>query len=318
MTSRSTPVTLVCVLLMGGLLGCASGLDGQLVPRPAVSQMNWQLGTVRSSGQPVVPMFEGWYQNENGTYRLCFGFFNLNREEAIDIPLGPDNFIEPARFDGVQPTHFPALGTERIQREYCVFSVSVPADIGGERVWWNLRRDGHTYRVPGHVTARPWRIDNLVNSVGAASMDFSEDGPIGGSLVAPVVEFVDPPGPQGRGKDGFGIEGVTARVGDPLSLTISVAQPNQISLAINELDPDEEGVLAEQSLKWTKFSGPIGAVTFAPQRSEFDVGPVPSEQTTSVTFSEPGDYVLLVQVLSGSFSSQCCWTDAYVSVTVTQ
>ena len=113
-------------------------------------------------------------------------------------------------------------------------------------------------------------------------------------------------------------EGLTARVGDPLSLTIAVIQPAEGSLVGDDLDPDEEGVLVEQSLKWTKFSGPVGSGTFSPQRSEFQVGPDPSEETTLVTFATPGDYVLLVQVLSGSFSSQCCWTDAYVSVTVTQ
>jgi hypothetical protein len=36
-----------------------------------------------------------------------------------------------------------------------------------------------------------------------------------------------------------------------------------------------------------------------------------------VTFDQPGDYVLLVQVLNGSYSSQCCWTNARVEVTVT-
>ena len=44
---------------------------------------------------------------------------------------------------------------------------------------------------------------------------------------------------------------------------------------------------------------------------------VPVEHTTRVTFSQPGDYVLLVQVLNGSFANQCCWTNAYVNVTVT-
>jgi len=317
MRAAYTGLGVVWLLATGAAFGWSSDVEAQLVPEPPLTQMSWQLGTVRASGQPVIPMFEGWYSNDDGTHDLCFGFFNLNREEALDIPIGPDNFIEPARFDGVQPTHFSPLGSGRMTREYCVFTVNVPADIGSERVWWNLKRDGHTYRVPGHITSRPWGIDNLVNSVGAASMEFSEQ-PIGGSLVAPVVRFIEPAGPEGRGKGGFTAEGLTSRVGDPLSLTISVIQPAEGSLLGDDLDPDEEGVLVEQSLKWTKFSGPVGTVTFAPQRSEFEVGPDPSEQTTRVTFATPGEYVLLVQVLSGSFSSQCCWTDAYVSVTVTE
>ena len=49
--------------------------------------------------------------------------------------------------------------------------------------------------------------------------------------------------------------------------------------------------------------------------------PCPTQARNSgraeVTFSQPGDYVLLVQVLNGSFSSQCCWTNAHAEVTVT-
>ena len=316
-------LTLVGVLAAGLLLASATTLDAQVVPEPPITQMDWQLGTVRASGQPVIPLFEGWYANPDGTYDLCFGFFNLNREEALDIPIGADNFIEPARFNGIQPTHFPALGVAdplrpgRMVREYCVFAVNVPEDIGSERVWWNLRIDGHTYRVPGHITAPPWRVDNLMNSVGTALMDFENGVAIKGVLTAPVVRFIEAPGSAGRGKGGVTAGPFTARVGTPLLLTISVSHPDEQTVSVEDLDPDEEGVLAEQSMKWSKFAGPVGTMGFSPQRSAFQVGPDPTEQTTEVTFSQAGDYVLLVQVLNGSFSSQCCWTNAYVNVTVT-
>jgi hypothetical protein len=42
--------------------------------------------------------------------------------------------------------------------------------------------------------------------------------------------------------------------------------------------------------------------------------------TTEVTFSEPGNYVLLVQsieTLSNSFEYHCCWTNGWVGITVT-
>ena len=314
--------TLVGVLAAGLLLASAPALDAQVVPEPPITQMDWQLRTVRASGQPVIPLFEGWYANPDGTYDLCFGFFNLNREEALDIPIGADNFIEPARFNGVQPTHFPALGPAdpfrpgRMVREYCVFAVNVPGDIGSERVWWNLRIDGHPYRVPGHITARPWGVDNLVNSVGTALMDFDDNAAISGVYTAPVVRFIEPPGSRGRGKGGVTAGLLATRVGTPLPLTISVAHPDEQTASVEDLNPDEEGVLAEQSMKWSKFAGPVGATSFSPQRSEFEVGRDPTEQTTVVTFSQPGDYVLLVQVLNGSFSSQCCWTNAYLEVTV--
>ena len=292
-----------------------SPAHSQLVPRPPVTQQNWQLRTVRESGQPVIPIFEGWYPEENGTYNLCFGFFNLNRSEALHIPLGPENFIEPARFDGAQPTHFSPLGPERMTREYCVFSVNVPAGIGEDRVWWNLQIDGQAFRVPGHITSRPWRVDNLVNSVAAASMDADAEIPVAGSLVAPLVSLKSAPGPEARGKSGATTGELTTRVGRGLPITISVAMPTDGELG-DDLDPDEEGVLVRQLVKWTKFRGPEGEVRFSPNVREFELGPDPIELTVEATFSEPGEHVLLAQILSGSFSSQCCWTNAYVNVMV--
>ena len=309
------------VLVLMGTLALAaatawpSTARGQLVPRPPITQQDWQLRTVRQSGQPVIPIFEGWYPEANGTYSLCFGFFSLNRSEALHIPVGPDNFIEPARFNGNQPTHFSPLGPDVMTREYCVFTVNVPSDIADERVWWNLQVDGHTYRVPGHITARPWRVDNLVNSVAAASMGSEAEAPVAGSLVAPVVALEGASGGEARGKSGATAGELTARAGSGLPITISVALPEEDELG-DDLDPDEEGVLVRQLVKWTKFTGPEGAVRFSRDTIEFELGPAPVEQTVMATFEEPGNYTLLAQVLSGSFSSQCCWTNAYVNVTV--
>ena len=309
-------------LIVGLVLANVPALDAQLVPEHPLMQMDLKIRTVRDSGQPVLPIFEGWYPNEDGTYDLCFGYFSLNRQEVLDIPIGPDNFIEPARFNGVQPTHFTAQGprdlvpTRQLEGKTCVFVVNVPADIGSERVWWNLRIDGQTYRVPGHTTVRPYMIDNLENSVGVAMGDFEDNRGFGGDRAAPVVRFIEPSGPEGRGKGGVRSGPVTARVGTPLPITISNGLPS-MTMGSLQRSQDEERGLSRQSLSWMKFSGPRGDVSFTPESSRIEVGMVPVEHTTRVTFSQPGDYVLLVQVLNGSFANQCCWTNAYVNVTVT-
>src|SRR5437870_4335823 len=43
------------------------------------------------SGQDVVPYFEGWIRNPDGTFDLVFGYFNRNWQEELAIPAGPDN-----------------------------------------------------------------------------------------------------------------------------------------------------------------------------------------------------------------------------------
>ena len=74
------------------------------VANPGETQFNLQV--LRASGGPVIPIFEGWYQNPDGTYELSFGYYNVNTEEVLEVPLGPDNFIEPQELDGGQPTRF--------------------------------------------------------------------------------------------------------------------------------------------------------------------------------------------------------------------
>ena len=57
------------------------------VANPGDTQFEVQL--LRPSGGPVVPIFEGWYRNPDDTFELSFGYFNVNTEEALEIPLGP-------------------------------------------------------------------------------------------------------------------------------------------------------------------------------------------------------------------------------------
>ena len=65
-------------------------------PLEAQQVQRLPLAPIPLSGEPVAPFFEGWYANPDGTYTFSFGYFNLNMEETLEIPLGPDNFIEPA------------------------------------------------------------------------------------------------------------------------------------------------------------------------------------------------------------------------------
>src|SRR5215475_14087354 len=97
-----------------------------------------QLVTVRhASGQAVAPAYEGFDIDDYGSFNLWFGYMNRNYEEEIDVPVGPDNAIEPGGDRG-QPTHFVT------RRHKDVFSVKVPKDFGKQTLTWTLKVHGQT------------------------------------------------------------------------------------------------------------------------------------------------------------------------------
>lgn len=257
------------------------------VPSPAqeipFSQQVFNEQVLRASGQPVVPLYEGWFENPDGTYGICFGYFNLNTEEGVDVPLGPGNFIEPAEFDGLQPTHFDPVPTAGYRRHFCVFSVTVPEDFGDGRVVWTLRSAGETLSTPGKL------IPSYV-------LDEPDTG--GRGVVAPLLKL-DSNGPAFRGRTGHTAEPRRVAVGEPLDLTVWVDHP-----------------AATSWIGWSLHQGP-GQVELSP--AELVVDHPGGAATTTVRFSEPGAYLLRVQSIDSttSFEYHCCWTNGYVSVTVT-
>src|SRR5437773_455701 len=44
-----------------------------------------------NSGQPVVPIFEGWERKTDGSFDMLFGYLNRNYVEEVVVPVGPAN-----------------------------------------------------------------------------------------------------------------------------------------------------------------------------------------------------------------------------------
>lgn len=264
-------------------------------------------------GQPVSPIFEGWYQNPDGSYTLSFGFFNRNLEEQLEIPLGPDNFIEPAQFNGDQPTTFPTYPDQGFKgRGTGVFSVVVPADFSpADEVVWTLRSKGVTHSVPGRIGRVEYRLADV-------------DDPVGNGSMPPRMRF------ERTGLEMVGLVGLTAAntlrtsVGVPVTLTVWAA--DNFEAGRREPSPI--------TLEWVKHQGPPeGTVTFAYQQVEaaegddeddtrFEAPAEGGEVSTIATFDYPGEYLLRVTggnfgARDSNFSNQCCWTNGYVRVTVT-
>jgi hypothetical protein len=251
------------------------------------------LAPTRASGQTVTPAFEGWYKNPDGTYSLSFGYFNRNSEEALDIPIGPDNSIEPGGPDRGQPTHF------RPRRHWGVFAVTVPADFGDKKVVWTLTIRGQTYAITGSLKAG-WEIDALQGEAGSGN-------------TPPQLRF-DLAGPRGAGPGGITAGPLSAKVGVPLDLTVWATDDGKAHGSISS--DGREGVPV--TLTWFKHQGP-GDVAFADATPE--VSASDGKAMTTAAFSAPGDYMLRLRandasgVTSGGHA-QCCWTNGFVKVRV--
>ena len=89
-----------------------------------------------SKGQNIAPAYEGWEQNEDGSFNLVFGYMNRNWEEEVDIPVGSGNTIEPGGPDQGQPTHFLP------RRNRFVFRIRVPKDFGQKELVWTVTPRG--------------------------------------------------------------------------------------------------------------------------------------------------------------------------------
>ncbi|MBM4183732.1 MAG: hypothetical protein FJ207_05835 [Gemmatimonadetes bacterium] len=258
----------------------------------------YQPQMIRASGRPVVPVFEGWFQNPDSSYTLSFGYISFNLEEDLLIPVGPDNFLEPAQLNGQQPTYFRPIHRV-IRRPWNVFMVRVPKDFGDQRVTWTLRNHGETYTVPGHITVPGYIVETPVAPARAVSAN--------AGAYAPKMRL-DPNAPWSHGLTGARST-MSARVGRPL----------EIPVYVNAGETINERAREASWLWWMLYSGPA-RVEFSEDEVEIPLTNLEGVGRTQVTFSEPGQYVLLVnsiETLRNSFEYHCCWTNGWVTVNVT-
>lgn len=249
------------------------------------------------SGQGVTPAYEGWFPNADGSFSILFGYFNRNQKQELDIPIGPDNRIEPGGPDQGQPTHF------LTRRRWGMFTITVPKDFGAKKLTWTLVANGKTTQVPAGLDPL-WELNPFKDATGNTPpfIGFAQAGP-----------FVN--GPRGQAR------AVSATMAGPVSLDVWVA--DDASVIPGATRPRTPAV----TLTWTKFRGP-GVVTFAKDRPEIEPAQVQGAEnpvfsgksSTTASFSEPGDYVLNVTANDwtgdGGRGFQCCWSNAQVKVSV--
>ena len=259
----------------------------------------------RQFGTGVTGSYEGWFDNPDGTHTFLVGYLNRNRAKDVDIPIGPNNRIEPGGPDMGQPTHFlPG-------RQTGMFAITVPKEFTiQQRLTWTLTVNGQTNAIPLKLLA-DYNIEPM------------KDAAIGNT--PPVMRFVEG-GPSVQGPIGTLAKAVTRRtsVAAPLSIPVWVEDDAKYTTGTNA---PMRGSPTPATLRWSKYRG-TGAVTFDKERPEMEKlqGGAQNELfkgkgTTSVKFGEPGEYVL--HVIANDYTGDagrgelCCWTNSMVKITVT-
>lgn len=319
MKFRLTVSGMALGLLLGGTLAAPTFVSAQgpygrwpLQPRSGVSRV-------------IAPFLEGFYDNGDGTFTYSLGYANLN-DDVVEIPLGEANFIEPSQFDGMQPTTFQP-GKHR-----GVFAVTVPADQADVDVWWTLTNpNGEVTKIPGrHI----WS---------AYQLDFN---PRPHGTLPPMVSFDDGNDEEGRGPPGIMSQRVLeTSVGQPVTLSVHVRD-----VSINDPNDYRTREGTRMRVEFSKYQGPIGGeVEFTMHEStvvpepednndgndgggfpQREPGPevvpaIQNEGTAQViaAFSMPGEYIIRGQVDNftrpdSSSGDQCCWSNGYIRVNVSE
>lgn len=265
---------LACVLLVPSAVAVVRGqaTAGRALIRDTDDGIRY------ARGQNVVPAFEGWVANPDGTYGLIFGSFNRNWEEDMYVPIGPDNHIEPGNQDQGQPTFFyPRRGKN-------LFEITVPKDFGKKEVIWTLVSRGKTEKAYGALVPQEVLTRKMVLA--------------GGSLNDQAAAGNDD---QGDERDPNKPPSVTINPVQPVTL------PGTASLSATVTDdglpkPGARGGGGGRGprglrVDWTIYRGPQ-RVTFEPATT-----PVPDASggkvSTTATFKVPGTYVLRAKATDG-------------------
>jgi hypothetical protein len=266
-------------------------MSSVLFPATADAQVTaWSDQNQHRKGQLVSPVYEGWYKGPDGVTLVSFGYQNMNTEEVLDIPIGPNNRIEPGPPDQGQPTHF------FTGKHYGVFAVAVPKDKPTTEVTWTLTVNGQTTSIPANLS--PLYIIEALKTLGTSNEP-------------PILKFAAD-GPTAMGPGGMITTSLETTVSKPLTLDVWVSDdtipPTPKRRAPNPAAQQPTGL----SVTWTKFRG-VGPVQFSNDSPPIERG----KASTTVVFSQAGDYALRVLASDGSgFGNQCCWTNGYVKIKV--
>jgi hypothetical protein len=280
-------------LCAAGMLAAGALALGQQLPEPR-----------KQFGASVTGAFEGWFTNADGSRGFLVGYYNRNSRQALDVPIGPDNRIEPGGPDMGQPTHFlPG-------RQYGMFVVPVPKTFGADdRLTWTIVANGQSTSIPLRLhpdySIEPFSEVAVGNTPPA--IRFEERGP---SVQGPIARLAASSTAR------------TASMLSPLALILWAADDMKYTSGTGAPITTARPPVV---VTWSKYRGK-GDVVFDKARPAVeklaDAGGAAfsGKATAGATFSAPGEYVL--HVIANDYSGDggggfiCCWTTAMMKVSV--
>jgi hypothetical protein len=233
-------------------------------------------------GQDVVPSFDGWMKNADGSFTMVFGYMNRNYEEEPAIPAGPDNKIEPGVPDRGQPTYFLP------RRHAWMFRVTVPSDWGNQELVWTITANGRAEKAYGSLKSDEEISERLIRTRGNLNPGLDDPNQPPSIEIAPVSSAV---------------------VGQPVALVAHVTDDGLPKPRVPKARPEVQAGKGQTNsatarpriglaVTWSPYRGPA-KVTFD------DSGPIAvsgGQAVTNVRFTVPGTYVLRATANDGALS----------------
>lgn len=230
-----------------------------------------------NTGQDVVPSYEGWLRNADGTFTFVFGYFNRNWKEEPVIPPGPDNKLEPGPADRGQPTYFLP------RRQPWVFRVQVPKDWGQQELVWSITAHGRTEKAYAQLAPEEEIIERLIMTHGNLSPGEDDPNHPPSIVIAPV--------PSANLANPLTLTALVTDDGLPKPRPAPVIRPGAQT---NNVQRPKAGL----SVSWFEYRGP-GKVTFD------SAGPIAVSNGQAVTqahFAMPGIYLLRATANDGELA----------------
>ena len=143
----------------------------------------------------------------DGSFTMYFGYMNTNWLEEFDVPIGPDNSIEPGGPDQGQPTHFYP------RRNPFLFTIQVPKDFGNKELIWTLTTHGKTEQA--YASLKTDYHDRQTGDLDRSRRRLRQP--------ARRAAHEHPAGAEGRGESG-----APSRSGEPLTLVAFAGDPDNL------------------------------------------------------------------------------------------